>query len=59
MEIKEPYPQCATCKVLDDCPYPEVDNNFLGTPLPPDECPRPIEVMKRTHKKHKLNKQKN
>ena len=51
---ENPYPQCATCKTLTDCPHPETAVDLLGSPLPPDVCPKPMEVMARTLKKKKL-----
>jgi hypothetical protein len=55
MEKSYPYPQCSTCKVLDDCPHPDLSDGDLSLPMIPDECPRPIEIMKATLKKHKVN----
>jgi hypothetical protein len=48
-----PYPECTKCKDLGDCPCPDVDEDGLGTPLPPDSCPCPISVIKETLKKRK------
>lgn len=56
MKKDDIYPECEKCRVLDDCPAPEIADNMLGSPLPPNGCPRPMEVMRRTVKKHKLNK---
>lgn len=47
------YPECEKCNTLADCPHPEVEDNLLGTPMCPEGCPRPIEVMKATLKVHK------
>ena len=55
MEKTYPYPQCSTCKVLDDCPHPDLSDGDLSLPMIPDECPNPISVMKATLKKHKVN----
>jgi len=58
MDEKLPYPECKLCVVLDDCPHPDIEDNEFGTPMPPEACPRPIDVMNKTFKKHKLNKSK-
>jgi hypothetical protein len=55
MEKSYPYPECVNCNVLDDCPHPDISDDMLGTPLPPDSCLKPIEIMKATLKKHKVN----
>ena len=52
-DTEYPYVECRKCKTLEDCPKPEVALDGLGSPLPPDICPRPIEVMESTLKKHK------
>ena len=59
MESENPYYQCDLCQDLSDCPAPDVQQNFLGTPLPPDTCPRPIDIMKATMKKQKRHDNKN
>jgi hypothetical protein len=59
METKDPYRECATCKVLDDCPHPELTDDMMSSPLPPQDCPRPILTMRRTMRKHKLDKEQN
>jgi hypothetical protein len=51
-----PYEECKHCKTLTDCPYVEVALDGLGSPLPPANCPKPIEVMKATLK---IKKQRN
>jgi hypothetical protein len=56
MKEEFPFKECISCKVLDDCPCPEISDDLLGTPLPPCVCPKPIDVMRRTTRKHKLNK---
>ncbi len=53
MRNEYPYPECATCKTLCDCKHPDVALDGLGSPLPPDVCPRPIEIMRETEKKRK------
>jgi len=52
-ESGNPYPQCETCKDIGDCPAPDVTMDGLSTPMPPEVCLRPIEVMKETLKKRK------
>lgn len=51
----EPYPECETCKTLADCPRPDVEDNGMGSPMPPEVCPQPIQVMKATLKNKKEN----
>ena len=53
MADQDPYKECANCKDLGDCPKPDVATDGLGSPLPPDVCPRPMDIMKATNKKHK------
>jgi hypothetical protein len=48
-----PYKECELCEDLGDCPYPEIENNMLGTPMCPDVCPKPITVMANTLKRRK------
>jgi len=50
------YPECDTCKDLSNCPHPEIAQDMLGTPMPPEGCPRPIAVMKATVKKQNKDK---
>jgi hypothetical protein len=54
MRKNEPYPECANCKDLDDCKHPDVENNGFSSPMPPDNCLKPIEVMINTLKKRKI-----
>jgi hypothetical protein len=51
-----PYWQCEKCKDLSDCPCPEISLDMFGVPLPPDVCPRPMDIMKETEKNRKLLK---
>jgi len=53
---ENPYHECKNCKTLADCPHPDVENNMFGTPMAPDICPRPIEIMKETYKNKKLRR---
>jgi len=50
---ENPYPQCKTCRDLSDCPHPEISEDLLGRPLPPDNCPKPNKIMAQTEKKHR------
>jgi hypothetical protein len=54
MGYKNPYPECENCKTLGDCPHPDVAQDLLGSPMPPDLCPRPLTIMANTLKKRKL-----
>lgn len=44
------FEECEECGTLADCPHPEVANDMMGSPLPPEGCPKPIEVMRDTLK---------
>jgi hypothetical protein len=59
MQNNLPYPECKKCKDLGDCKHPDISDDMMGNPLPPDNCPCPIFVMKETIKKRKSLKQKN
>lgn len=53
--IESPYEECEWCKTLEDCPHPDLNtNNLMALPMCPDICPKPIDVMIATRKKHKL-----
>jgi len=49
-----PYPECSDCDDLSQCKHPDVAQDMLGSPLPPEICPRPLEIMELTLKKRKL-----
>jgi len=55
MEKNNPFKECETCKTLADCKHVNVAQDMMGTPMPPDNCPKPIEVIRQTLK---LKKQK-
>jgi len=48
-----PFKECELCKTLGDCPCPDVAQDLMGSPMPPPNCPKEIEVMKQTYKKRK------
>jgi hypothetical protein len=48
-----PYPECKDCNDLGDCKHPEVTMDGFSVPLPPPNCPRPIEILKVTYNKRK------
>lgn len=52
-ESDHPYPQCESCKTIADCPAPDVSMDGMGSPMPPEVCLRPIDVMKETLKSRK------
>ena len=52
-----PYESCLTCKTLADCPYKEKAEGLSGE-MPPDNCPKPIEIMRHTLNKRKLDRYK-
>jgi hypothetical protein len=54
VKSSDPYEECKDCKDLGDCPKPDVAEDLMGSPMIPDCCPKPIDVMKATLKKHKL-----
>lgn len=49
----DPYPECEHCQDLLDCKHVDVLRDGLGSPMPPDNCKRAVEIMKLTYKKHK------
>jgi len=53
MESKKDFPfnECKLCRTLDDCPNPDLPTDELGMSLPPDECPKPMNIMRRTLRK--------
>lgn len=53
---EHPFKECSTCKTLGDCPEPDIEDNLLGTPTCPPECPRPISILRTTYNKRKQNK---
>lgn len=52
-ENSDPYPECKNCKDIGDCKHPDVTMDGFSSPLPPEVCLRPIEIMKNTLKKRK------
>jgi hypothetical protein len=52
----DPYEECENCQDLGDCKHPDVVLDNRGTTMPPDSCPRPIEIMKQTMAKYKKYK---
>lgn len=52
---KNPFDECEWCETIADCPHPTVDNDNKGTPIPPDECPKPMAILKATRESVKLN----
>jgi len=59
MNNESPYPECPTCKTLADCKHAEKATDELGEDLPPDNCPQPVAVIRRTLHKRKLDRFKN
>lgn len=53
MEESYPFNECKNCKTIADCPHPDVEDNFFGTPMPPDSCLKPFEIMHNTTKKER------
>jgi hypothetical protein len=57
MKAENPYKECEKCKTLEDCPHPDVQSEVgMSLPMPPDCCPKPIDVMKATLKKREKYK---
>lgn len=56
-ENSHPFKECKACKTLGDCHNPDVAEDMMGSPLPPDVCLKPIEIMANTlrAKKTKFN----
>lgn len=53
---KYPFDECEYCKTIIDCPHPDVDLSGFGVPMPPDCCPRPMDIMIKSERDRKLNK---
>jgi len=45
--------ECTSCDDLGKCPHPEVAEDMMGSPMPPEGCPKPNEIMRNTLKKHR------
>jgi|WetSurSiteA1Bulk_404760.scaffolds.fasta_scaffold26712_3 hypothetical protein len=56
MKEEFPYSTCSMCRTLDDCPYKIKTDNELSSYLPPDDCPHPLNVLRRTMRKRKKEK---
>jgi hypothetical protein len=54
-ESDYPYSQCEKCKDIGDCPAPDLTMDGMSSPLPPEVCLKPIDVMNATLKKRKKN----
>ncbi len=52
-----PYPECENCWTLADCKHAEKGIG-LESELPPDNCPKPMVIMRRTMHKRKLDRNK-
>jgi len=52
-ESDYPYPECESCKTIADCKHPDVTMDGLSSPMPPEVCLRPIDVMAETLKSRK------
>jgi hypothetical protein len=52
-ESNHPYPECDKCKTIADCKHPDVTMDGFSSPLPPDVCLKPIEIMHETLKTRK------
>jgi hypothetical protein len=50
---EDPFPECATCKTLSDCPSPDVRADGFGSPMPHPLCPKFTDIMKATVKERK------
>ena len=46
-----PFEDCKLCSGLECCPEPDVLEDGLGSPVPPDCCPRPIDILKTLKKR--------
>lgn len=53
MKNGDPYPECKTCKDLSDCPKPDITDDLMGSPLPPNECPKANKIMAQTEKRRR------
>jgi hypothetical protein len=50
---ENPFPECENCKTLLDCKHVEVTDDMMGSPLPPESCLKPMDIMKNTLKLRK------
>ena len=53
MKNENPFPECSKCRDLSDCPEPDISQDLLGRPLPPQCCPKPNKIMAQTEKRKK------
>jgi hypothetical protein len=51
-----PFLECNLCRTLDDCKHVDKTSDDIITWLPPNECPKPFIIMRRTTRKWKLSK---
>lgn len=56
---ENPYPECESCKTLDDCKHKDLPLDEAGLLMPPDVCLKAIEVMRHTLHKRKFERYKN
>jgi len=56
-QSENPYEECVSCKTVDDCKHADPPNG-LNESMPPDNCPNPIHVMRRTMNKRKVERYK-
>ena len=59
MTNEHPYKECYNCKTINDCPHPDIVTDIsvliLESKLPPDNCPRAIDVMNETYKQKRVD----
>lgn len=48
-----PYKECEDCRDLGDCRHLEIAEDMMGSPMPPNNCPRPMDILKETYKRKK------
>ncbi len=48
-----PYPECEKCQELGDCKHPDVTMDGFSSPMPPDNCPKGMEILKKLYNKRK------
>jgi len=56
---ENPYIECELCKDLGDCKHVEVAEDMMGSPQPPDNCPRGMEILKKLYNKRKHDRTSN
>jgi hypothetical protein len=52
MNNETPFFECWECTNIICCPHPDVSDDLLGRPIPPENCPKPEKIDLKEPKKH-------